>query len=346
VCDTVEYMKKVRKGSTLHEAILEFTDGHKLSLAIIDTIHESLLVIDGELKVVTASRSFYKKFGLTPEQVVDKNVYDIAGGQCDIPKLRKLLEEIIPQKSIVEDYELEITLPIVGSRLLRIHARQVFVDPNNSNNPNNPNNPPSILLSLFDITEHKCLEHERENLLIQKDLLLKEMRHRIANSLQLIASILLLKADSVRSSASRAHLHDAHDRILSIATIQQQLEPGGLGEMINVAKYLQSLCKSLTRSMIGGRKPITIRVDADAGSVNSDTAIIFGLITTELVINSLKHAFVDDRAGTVTVSYTVDSDGWILAVSDDGVGDISKGKKRRRESTKKGTHVSIIHTTL
>src|SRR3989344_213020 len=225
------------------------------------------------------------------------------------------------------------------------------------------NNRKKMLLSIFDITEQRALETEREKLLTQKDLLLKEMRHRVANSLQLIASILLLKAETVDSKESRAHFEDAHERIMLIATVQQQLDPVGIDEEIQVAGYLSALCKSLTSSMIGDRKPVTVHVNAGAGSVNSDTAVSFGLITTELVINSLKHAFPHGQAGTITVCYEAAESGWTLSVADDGVGQTKDaGGERpglatsiidalanqlhatiRTETSSLGTKVAILH---
>jgi chemotaxis protein methyltransferase CheR len=239
---------------------------------------------------------------------------------------------------------------------MRVNAREIRYE----------NQRKKMLLSIFDVTEQRNLEQEKEKLMTQKDLLLKEMRHRIANSLQLIASILLLKAESVDSQESRAHLEDAHERILSIATVQQQLDPAPSGDEIAVADYLSSLCKSLSRSMIGGRKPISIIVEAGTGEVSSDVAVSFGLITTELVINAIKHAFVLGQKGSITVYYTANSSGWTLSVADDGVGQVSAKKGAhvglgtsiigalanqlhaviRTTSTPHGTKVSISHENL
>lgn len=294
-------------------------DGHILTRAIIDTIREPLIVLDEELRVVVASQSFYKKFGLTHENTRDKMFYDLGNGQWNIFALRTLLEEIIPKQTTVEGYEIEHDFPFLGLRTLTVNARQIRYESGEKR----------ILLSILDITHERSLQLEREKLIIQKDLLLKEMRHRIANSLQLIASILMLKAETVESSESRLHLEDAHERIMSIATVQQQLDPVEHGEKIVVAVYLTALCKSLARSMIGGRKPITIEAKAGEGMVTSETAVSFGLMTTELVINSLKHAFPDGQSGEVIVTYEANEAGWTLTVSDNGVGQSTKKNERQ-----------------
>ena len=88
------------------------------------------------------------------------------------------------------------------------------------------------------------------------------MQHRVANSLQIIASILLLKARTVQSEEIRLHLHDAHQRVMSVATVQQQLQASGLNESIEIGPYLSKLCDSLAKSMVGDRRPISIKVQA------------------------------------------------------------------------------------
>ncbi|MDO8576131.1 MAG: histidine kinase dimerization/phosphoacceptor domain -containing protein [bacterium] len=331
-------------------------DGHILTQAIIDTIHEPLIVLDEDLRIVVASRSFYKKFDLTHENTHEKMFYDLGNGQWNIPALRTLLEEVIPTHTAVEDYEIEHDFPFLGLRTMCVNAREIQSD----------NNRKKMLLSIFDVTDQRALEVEREKLLTQKDLLLKEMRHRIGNSLQLIASILLLKAETVDSKESRSHLEDAHKRIMLIANVQQQLDPVGYSEEVEVAPYLKALCKSLSRSMIGGSKPIKLEITAGPGSVSSDTAVSFGLITTELVINSLKHAFPDGQPGTITICFESAPSGWTLSVADDGVGQSrdAGGKPPglgtsiigalanqlhaviRTETSSEGTKVAVLHANI
>jgi len=332
-------------------------DGYTLTRAIIDTIHEPLVVLDADLKIIAASNSFYKKFDIGTENTIGKHFYDLNSGQWNIPTLRELLEKVIPEHIVVDGYEVQHTVPLREPRTLQINARQIQYHSGRKKN---------MLLSIFDITEQRALEAERERLLEQKNTLLKEMRHRIANSLQLIASILLLKAGAVSSKESRTHLEDAHDRILSIANIQQQLEPTGTDTEISVAQYLRALCASLGRSMIGGRKPIVIEVHAEPGTVSPDNAVSFGLITTELVINSLKYAFPDNQPGKITVTYEARKAGWLLSVSDNGVSQAGEKEGRfpglgtsiigalanqlhaviRTESSPDGTRVSILRQSV
>jgi len=117
------------------------------------------------------------------------------------------------------------------------------------------------------------------------------MQHRFANSLQIIASILMLKAWAAQSEETRRHLEDAHHRVLSVATVQQQLHASGHGEPIELGPYLSRLCNTLSASMIYDTRLTSLKVEADAGTTSPDAAMNIGLIITELVINALKHAF-------------------------------------------------------
>lgn len=320
--------KKIKKVSgASSDPLGDPTDGHILTRAIIDTIQEPLIVLDEELRIMVASRSFYKKFHQTHENTQGKRFYELGNGQWNIPKLRILLEKVIPERKSIEGYEVDHDFPFLGARTMILNAREVRYK----------NGHRKMLVSIFDITHQRVMEEEREKMLIQKDLLLKEMRHRVANSLQLIASILMLKADSVDPGESRSHLNDAHQRIMSIATAQQQLDPAELGEHTPVEKYLTALCKSLSRSMIRNRKPIQLEVVASKGSVTSDEAVSLGLITTELVINALKHGFPDKQKGKITVTYTSAKSGWVLSVEDNGI-----GKAGSTKTPQPGLGTSII----
>ena len=151
----------------------------------------------------------------------------------------------------MEGYEVEHEFPGLGHRTMCLNARQVFYEGGADT---------TILLGMEDVTERRVLEREKDELLRQKDVLLEELQHRIANSLQIIASIILLKAKAVQSEETRLHLHDAHKRVMSIAAVQQQLHASGAGGPIQIAPYLTGLCETLATSMIGDTRPISLKV--------------------------------------------------------------------------------------
>ena len=292
--------------------LIDLDDGRLLAQAIVETIREPLLVLDQDLRVVTANRAFYQAFRMKLQDVHGRPVYGLGDGQWDIPELRLLLEGVAPQHAAMEAYEVERDFPVIGRRSMLLNAREVFFKKSSRK---------LILLAIEDVTDRRAAGREIANLLQQKETLLQEMQHRIANSLQIIASLLTLKSRAVQSEETRLHLMDAQRRIMSVAAVQQQLLASGHGGQIEIGPYLARLCETLAASMTDENRPVSLRVQADAGTASSADAGSIGLIVTELVINAFKHAFVGDRAaGQLVVAYEAADTGWRLAVSDNGIG--------------------------
>jgi two-component sensor histidine kinase len=287
-------------------------DACALAQAIVDTVREPVLVLAKDLRVIAASRSFYSTFKVSPDHTQGRLLYALGDGQWDIPKLRVLLEKIIPEHGAMDDYEVEHAFPDIGSRTMRLNARQVFYEGSAGT---------TILLGIEDITAWRILEREKDELLRQKDVLLEEMQHRIANSLQVISSVILMKARTVKSEEARLHLRETHERVMSVVAVQKQLHAdGGIGP-VEVTPYLSMLCETLARSMIGNTRAISLNVVGEGGSVPRRQAESLGLIVTELLMNALKHAFPDEKTeGRIIVAYDQAGTNWKLSVSDDGIG--------------------------
>lgn len=285
--------------------------GNALTRAIVDTLHEPFLVLDADLRIIVASRSFYEKFKVRKEETQGRLLYEIGNGQYNIPALRYFLKNIIPEHAVMKEYKIVHEFLNIGHRTMLLSAREVVYE--NSLRKH-------LLLTMGDITGQDLLEAEKEKLSKQKDLMIKEMKHRMANSLQLIASILILKSEAVESAEVRTHLQDTHQRIMSIATIEKFLDTASLDEEVEVAPYLTGLCESLSQSMIGTTKPIKLSVKAEGGMTTASSAISLGLLTAELVINALKHAFPEGKTGEIVVRYEAQKGGWRLSVMDNGIG--------------------------
>ena len=291
--------------------LTEIEAARAFAQAIIDTVREPILVLDQDLRVITASRSFYRTFKVGPEVTQGRLLYELGDGHWDIPKLRLLLEKIVPENGAMEDYEVEYEFPDVGPRTMCLNARKVFYEEGSHT---------TILLGIEDVTRQRVLEREKDELLRQKDILLEELQHRVANSLQIIASIILLKAKTVDSEETRVHLQDAHKRVMSVAAVQQHLHASASSGSVEMGPYLSRLCETLATSMIGENRPISLRVSGEGGSATSRQAESLGLIATELVINSLKHAFSENtKDGQITVAYDVSGTDWKLSIADNGV---------------------------
>jgi len=136
-------------------------DGHTLAQAIVDTVREPLIVLDRNLRVVAASRSFYQTFGTDPQDTQGRLFYELGNGQWNIPPLRRLLEEVIPQHRAIEAYEVEHEFPTIGRRTMLLNARQVFDEEHRDS---------ALLLAIEDITQRRDAEREKDGLLRQKEI--------------------------------------------------------------------------------------------------------------------------------------------------------------------------------
>ena len=298
--------------TNFRDQFTDIADACALAQAIVDTVREPIVVLDKGLRVIAASRSFYSRFKVRPEDTQGRLLYTLGDGQWDIPKLRVLLEQVIPEHGVMEGYEVEHDFPNLGHRTMYLNARQVFYKEGAET---------TILLGIEDVTERRILEHEKDNLLQQKEVMLDEMRHRIANSLQIIAGIILMKASRVESEETRAHLQDAHKRVISIAAIQEQLHAPGNAGRVDMLPYLAGLSTTLSTSMISDNRAVMIKVVGEGGTATSREAESLGLIATELVMNALKHAFPTEKSDCrIVIAYDVDGTNWKLSVADNGVG--------------------------
>ena len=301
-----------------------------LAQAIVDTIREPLLVLDEELRVVAASRSFYLTFKTEKACTEGVPLADLGHGAWDIPALSAQLKAIAIDQSVLEDFEVVLHSPELGERFMCLNARKVFYERGDH---------ATILLAIEDITARRNAQRECDQLLHEKDLLLQEMQHRVANSLQIIASILLMKARSVNSEETRTHLHDAHKRVLAVAAVQKHLRAGAANEVIEMKPYLEQLCASLAGSMIGDGGNVSIRTKIDESGMKASDAVSVGLIVTELVINSLKYAFPKPKPNdAIVVIYSASASAWRLKVCDNGCGKDETGVA----PTKQGLGTSIV----
>jgi two-component sensor histidine kinase len=298
--------------TNFRDQFTDVADACALAHSIVDTVREPMLVLDQGLRVIAASRAFYSRFKVLPKDTQGRLLYTLGDRQWDIPKLRVLLEQIIPEHGVMEDYEVQHDFPDIGHRTMCLNARQVVYKAGAAS---------SILLGIEDVTERLTLEREKDELLRQKDVMLHELQHRVANSLQIIAGIILMKATRAECEETRAHLQDAHKRVMSIAAVQEQLHASGALGFIDMMPYLSKLCATLATSMIGDNRQITIKTVGEGGVATSREAESIGLVATELVMNAIKHAFPSGQSGgCIIVAYGVDGTNWKLSVADNGVG--------------------------
>ena len=124
-------------------------DGKTLAHAMVDTVRDALLVLDGKLNVVAASRSFYSTFLTTAEHTIGRRIYDLGHGEWNNDKLRLLLERIIPDHGVMDHFELDQDFKDIGQKSMLLNARKVFYKGDENS---------TLLLAIEDITERRVSE--------------------------------------------------------------------------------------------------------------------------------------------------------------------------------------------
>jgi two-component sensor histidine kinase len=318
---------------------------HSLALALVQSSNAPIVLLDGHLKVIAASASFHRAFQIDSATALGRPLSALGEGEWGVPQLLTLLRATIAGHAGIEVYEMDLERAARTTRRLMLNAQKLdYGDADGAR----------LLLTIADVTDARAAEKLKDDLLREKAVLLQELQHRVANSLQIIAAVLLQSARRVKSEETRNHLYDAHNRVMSVAGVQQQLAASRLGD-VHLRPYFMELCQSLSASMIRNRDKLSLGVEVDDSVTDADVSVSLGLIVTELVINALKHAFPDHRAGKIK--------DWALSVSDNGVGmpaDAASAKpglgtsivealarqldaKVRIANGRPGTSVSIVH---
>jgi two-component sensor histidine kinase len=184
-----------------------------------------------------------------------------------------------------------------------------------------------------DITERKTAEDRLQASLAEKEVLLREIHHRVKNNMQVISSLLNLQSRHIQDPAVLEAFKESQRRIRSMALIHERLYQSTDLSRIEFSQYLRNLATHLFHSYQVDSDRIRLSLDAEEVFLNINTAIPCGLIVNELISNSLKHAFPEGRKGEVGVSLQrVIGDGYMIRVRDDGIG-FPEGLDFRRTET-------------
>lgn len=327
-----------------------------LAMALVAASQAPLLLLDDAITIVGASMSFCRAFGCDPDTIGGHGLAKLGNGEWDVPQLHSLLRSTFNGVAAIDAYEMDLVRDGQPPAHLVINALKLDYGDGEQ---------PRVLLTVTDVTTALLAAKLKDDMVQEKEILLRELQHRVANSLQIIASVLMQSARRVQSEETRTHLHNAHHRVMSIATLQKQLAISNSDD-VALRQYFKDLCGSLGASMIDNADRIVLASTADETVTKANVSISLGLIVTELVINALKHAFPGrNQQGNINVGYHTDAKGWTLTVADNGVGmpvdreklkpglgtGIVEALSRQLEAAVEvtdqapGTKVSIVHVT-
>lgn len=134
---------------------LEIQDALEYTKSIINTVHDPLIILYEDLTVALANRSFYQVYKVEPKETEGQHIYDLGNGQWDIPKLRELLENILPKTTSFDNFEVKHDFPDIGKRTMLLNGCRIYLEANRKK---------LIILTIKDITEHKKIEELREKI--------------------------------------------------------------------------------------------------------------------------------------------------------------------------------------
>lgn len=262
------------------------------------------------ISVIDLNKEARKFFNFTPQ---NKKIYSVAS--VFLPEsYRVFKEEMIELAEGKTSFENEISIQNSKNES-RVVILKVKVTPGSEKNLKR------ILVSFLDITERKNSEEYLKASLKEKEILLKEIHHRVKNNLQIISSLLNLQSEYITDKVSKELFNDSLNRIRSMALIHERLYQSKNFSQINVSDYVKDVTNYLLRTYKTNIREIKIDVEIEQLCVSIDTAIPLGLIINEVVSNSLKYAFPKKDSGLIEVRMENEADNlYNLVLKDNGIG--------------------------
>lgn len=291
--------------SDVTEATLARTEAKRnwaLAQNIVDTVRDPLLILEQDMSVAVASRSFLNLFGVSATDVEGRRLGDLGEGQWNVAALSNLLARVLPHDEQVDGLLLEDDFPGIGRRVFKINARKVF----------RPDDDVTRLLVVFeDATDAVLLDRHR-------DVLAAELAHRIKNSLQIISSFVSYEIRRAAEPCKEGY-QAMQARIGAVAELYDVIAQSSAFGPVQVEAYLNGICGTIQKSLLGQLSNVTIVTKTEPLSILPDYAVSIGLIANELATNAVKYAFPLGH-GEVELGFQRRDGEVTLTVSDNGVG--------------------------
>ncbi|MBU2359167.1 MAG: hypothetical protein KKB02_09590, partial [Alphaproteobacteria bacterium] len=255
--------------------------------------------------------AFYLKFRVDAEQAIGRNLTDLGNGQWANAELVRLLKEVVPDHSTLADYEITHDFPQIGVRTVLLNARKIFREGNSTK---------TLLLAIEDVTERRLLEEDRDRALAQSTRLLEELNHRVMNSMSMIGAVIAMESRALTDVECKAAFTRMRNRIDAIGTLYRALSRTGAVDRMAAADYLNAIMSDAVTAMEASPGAIAIDLSVSDIQLSTRTAVPLGLITNELVTNSLKYAYMGRDTGKLGLGITETAEGIDVTFWDDGSG--------------------------
>jgi PAS domain S-box-containing protein len=274
---------------------------------ILEAIPDPVFVKDSAHRFVMVNKALAGMLGHTPLEIIGKKDQDfVSSEEAEIFVVRDDLVLKTGREDLFEEH-LTDSQGVVRTLVTR---KGLFVDPRGAR---------YIVGVIRDVTRDKVNEQRLRESLLEKEVLLKEVHHRVKNNLQVISSLLFLQKDNVEDQAVQDMFEESRNRIASMALVHEELYRSGDLARVNLKEYLERLAPKVVQSL-RGNKSIGFALNLAECRVSVDKAIPFGLIVNELVTNAVKHAFAGREAGNIRVTVERQEGMAQAVVEDDGIG--------------------------
>lgn len=297
----------VQEDITAHKVI---QDQIRLQAKLIDNMHDAIIFTDKTTKIKSWNMGAQSIYGWTAEEALGKVLPDLLVSSFFNESVQSILEIIFKNgtwKGEVAEYTKEGKPVIVLSSASGINDEK--------------GNLIGIIIVNKDISELKLSEEKLKTSLKEKEILLKEIHHRVKNNLQVISSLLKMQSSYIKDASSLEYFKISAQRVKSMALIHEQLYRSGDLSKIDFENYVKKLTTHLFQTYGINSRSIGIKIKIKNVKLSIDTAIPLGLIVNELVSNSLKHAFPNGKKGLIEIKMEqAKEEFFVLKVKDDGVG--------------------------
>jgi two-component system CheB/CheR fusion protein len=282
--------------------------------SVLDTVRESLVVLDAHQRVISANRFFYRTFQVTPEETEGQLLYALGNHQWDIPSLRELLEEILPKNTSIEGFEMEHYFPNIGRRTMMLNARRIYTEMNRTE---------MVLLAIEDISDRKAMQEElvRKEKLATLGQLAGGLGHELRNPLASIkSSAYLLNRLLEQPDPKVKRALDALDRevlaceriISSLLDFVRQRPP--LQRRVDINNIVR---QALSRANIPQNVEVVSQLDETLPAANADPDRL-GTVFANIILNAVQA--MPEGGRLIVKSEVPDPDWAAFSFADTGVG--------------------------